>query len=69
MNNGVMKPMRQWLLFFLLVVPGVACFVFCMYHALQDWAALSGPTRSFNVRRTFFIGTVINDLHSGIARL
>jgi hypothetical protein len=31
---------RQSLLFFLLVVPGVFCFAFCMYYALQDWAAL-----------------------------
>lgn len=32
--------LRQWLLLLLLVVPGGFCFVFCMYYALQDWAAL-----------------------------
>lgn len=32
--------MRQWLLFILLVTPGIFCFVFCLYYALQDWAAL-----------------------------
>ncbi len=47
MNNRVMKPMRQWLLFFLLVVPGVACFVFCMVYALQDWAALQRAYTQF----------------------
>ena len=38
---------RQWLLFILLVVPGLACFVFCMYFALQDWAALQKAYAQF----------------------
>lgn len=32
--------MRQWLLFLLLVVPGVFGFVFCLYYGWQDWTAL-----------------------------
>ncbi len=32
--------LRQWQPFLLLVLPGIACFIFCMYFALQDWAAL-----------------------------
>lgn len=32
--------LRQAILFFALVVPGVFCFGFCLYYALQDWAAL-----------------------------
>lgn len=39
--------LRQWLLFILLVVPGVFCFVFCMYYALQDWAALQKAYANF----------------------
>jgi hypothetical protein len=31
---------RQWLLFLVLVMPGVFCFVVCMYYALLDWAEL-----------------------------
>jgi hypothetical protein len=31
--------LRQWLLF-LLVVPGFAGFVFCMFYAFKDWAEL-----------------------------
>jgi hypothetical protein len=31
---------RQWLLFLLLIVPGVFCFAYCLYYALLDWAAL-----------------------------
>lgn len=32
--------MRQWVLFLGLVVPGMVCFVVCMYYALSDWAEL-----------------------------
>lgn len=32
--------MRQRILFLVLVVPGGFCFAFCMYYALQDYAAL-----------------------------
>ena len=32
--------MRQLILLLGLVVPGVFCFVCCLYYALQDWAAL-----------------------------
>lgn len=39
--------MRQWILFLLLVVPGVFCFAFCMYFALQDWAALQRTYAEF----------------------
>ena len=39
--------MRQWILFLLLVVPGVFCFAFCMYYALQDWAALQRTYAEF----------------------
>ena len=39
---------RQFLLFFLLVVPGVFCFVFCMYYALQDYAALQKAYMNFS---------------------
>ncbi len=38
---------RQWLLFLVLVVPGVFCFVFCMYYALLDWAALQKAYANF----------------------
>lgn len=31
---------RQSILFFLLVVPGIFCFLFCLYHGLQDYLAL-----------------------------
>lgn len=32
--------LRQWLLFLLLVAPGVGGFLFCMHYALLDWAEL-----------------------------
>lgn len=32
--------LRQCLLFLLLVIPGVFCFLVCMYYALLDWDAL-----------------------------
>jgi len=32
--------LRQWLLTVVLVLPGVFCFAFCLYYALQDWAQL-----------------------------
>ncbi len=35
-----LRSLRSLLLLLLLVVPGVFCFFFCMYFALQDWAAL-----------------------------
>ena len=30
--------MRQAILFIVLVMPGIFCFVFCMYFAPQDYA-------------------------------
>ena len=39
--------MRQAILFFVLVVPGVFCFLFCMYFALQDYAALQKAYTQF----------------------
>jgi hypothetical protein len=32
--------LRHWSLLLLLVMPGVSCFFFCMYFAVQDWAEL-----------------------------
>lgn len=44
---------RQGLLFFLLVLPGVCGFVFCMYYALLDWAELQKAYTHFaEVART-----------------
>lgn len=40
--------LRQWLLFLLLVLPGVCCFLICMYYALQDWAALQKAYANFD---------------------
>lgn len=39
--------LRQWLLLLLLIVPGVVCFLVCMYYALQDWAALQRAYANF----------------------
>ncbi len=39
--------LRQGSLFLLLVVPGVFCFVFCIYYAQQDWAALQRTYADF----------------------
>ena len=39
--------LRQFLLLILLVLPGVFCFVFCIYYALQDWAALQKAMANF----------------------
>jgi hypothetical protein len=39
--------LRQWLLFLLLVIPGVFCFLVCMYYALQDWEALQRAYANF----------------------
>jgi hypothetical protein len=39
---------RQSLLFLLLVAPGVFCFLFCMYYALQDWDALQKAYANFS---------------------
>lgn len=39
--------LRQWLLLILLVVPGVSGFAFCMFYALQDWAALQKAYTQF----------------------
>lgn len=39
--------LRQGLLLLLLVVPGVFCFLFCMYYALQDWAVLPAAYANF----------------------
>lgn len=35
-----MTRFRIPILFCALVAPGVFCFAFCMFYALQDWAAL-----------------------------
>lgn len=40
--------LRQGLLFILLIVPGVFCFLFCMYYALQDWDALQKAYQHFD---------------------
>lgn len=39
---------RQWLLFLLLVVPGVVGFCFCMYYAFIDWALLQKTYANFS---------------------
>lgn len=39
--------MRQYLLFFLLVLPGVCGFVFCLYFALLDWRILQTTQTHF----------------------
>lgn len=39
--------LRQGLLFVLLMVPGVFCFLFCMFYALQDWVALQAAYANF----------------------
>lgn len=39
---------RRWLLFLLLVLPGVAGFIFCMYYACIDWALLQKTYAHFS---------------------
>lgn len=58
--------MRQRILFFLLVVPGVFCFAFCLYYALQDWAALQKAYAQF--ARVAGISTRMNVLFVAEAR-
>ena len=38
---------RRAILFFVLVAPGVFGFAFCMFYALQDWAALQKTYAAF----------------------
>lgn len=39
--------LRPLILFFLLVLPGLFCFGFCLYYALIDWAALQKAQANF----------------------
>ncbi len=39
--------LRQSTLLLLLVLPGVFCFLYCMYFALQDWDALQRAYANF----------------------
>lgn len=62
--------LRQSLLFFLLVAPGTFCFVFCMYYALQDWAALQKAYTDFarlaatsNSMSTLFVAEARQNIH------
>ncbi len=61
---------RQWLLFILLVVPGVAGFTFCMYYALIDWALLQKTYANFTHiaatskdLRTIFVAEAEQNIH------
>jgi len=61
---------RCWLLFLLLVVPGVAGFVFCLYYALLDWAALQKAYTQFERiastsrdQSTLFIAEAKQNIH------
>lgn len=62
--------LRQWFLFLLLVVPGVLCFLVCMYYALQDWAALQKTYANFervvgtsNDMSTLFVAATKQSIH------
>jgi dsRNA-specific ribonuclease len=62
--------LRQWLLFLLLVIPGVFCFLFCMNYALQDWVALQAAYDNFarvantsNDMSTLFVAEANQSIH------
>lgn len=62
--------LRQWLLFLLLVVPGVAGFIFCMYYALIDWALLQKTYANFEHlagtsadMKTLFVAEAEQNIH------
>ena len=61
---------RQWLLLILLVVPGVAGFIFCMYYAFIDWALLQKTFTNFTHlasgpadMKTIFVAEAQQNIH------
>jgi hypothetical protein len=61
---------RQWVLFLVLVAPGVFCFGFCMYYALQDWAELQRTYANFrnvsarsNTMSELFVAEARQNIH------
>jgi len=62
--------LRQWLLFLLLVAPGMLCFAVCMYYALRDWAELQRAYTHFariantsSDMRTLFVAESKQNIH------
>ena len=61
---------RQRLLLLVLIVPGIAGFVFCLYYALLDWAALQKAYTQFERiasssrdQSTLFIAEAKQNIH------
>src|SRR5687767_9506506 len=61
---------RRWLLLLVLVVPGVGGFIFCIYYALLDWAALQKAYANFarvaagnSEQSTLFVAEARQNIH------